>query len=131
MTSIGCPGTVPPKPATAICAATTEPGPSAAEEGPDMSVRTPIFNTSSDICAQAGPAAATDSMASAASNKRRMFLLPGRRASYADFFVAGLTAGAQKRCGPPPRHVEVASLLVQVCQFKSVRYRFAFHGTGT
>jgi hypothetical protein len=69
---IGLPKTVPPKSSTAICAAATEPGPSAAEEGPDMSVSTPILTTSSETCALAGSAAVADNAASATRHKRRM-----------------------------------------------------------
>src|ERR1700751_2944496 len=53
MTLIGLPNTLPPKSSTAICAAATDPGPSAADEGPFMSGRPPILTTSSETCARA------------------------------------------------------------------------------
>src|SRR5262249_22535911 len=68
----GLPKTLPPKSSMAICTAATEPGPSAPDEGPDMSVRTPIFTTSSETCALAGSVAAIDNAASATSHKRCM-----------------------------------------------------------
>ncbi len=56
ITVIGLPKTLPPKSSTAICAAATEPGPVAVAAGPDMSVSTPIFTTSSETCALSGAA---------------------------------------------------------------------------
>ena len=52
---IGLPKTLPPKSSTAICAAATDPGPVAVAAGPDKSVSTPIFTTSSETCALATP----------------------------------------------------------------------------
>jgi hypothetical protein len=51
ITAIGLPKTMPPKSSIAICAAVTEPGPVADAAGPERSVSTPIFTTSSEICA--------------------------------------------------------------------------------
>ena len=51
---MGLPSTVPPKSLTAISAAMTEPCPVAVAAGPDKSVSTPIFTTSSETCAAAG-----------------------------------------------------------------------------
>ena len=45
----GLPKTLPPKSSTAICAAAIDPGPVAVAAGPDTSVNTPIFTTSSEI----------------------------------------------------------------------------------
>src|SRR5580693_5010677 len=55
--TIGFPITLPPKSSAAIWAATTEPGPARSEYAPVMSVSTPTFTTSSEICAAAEPAA--------------------------------------------------------------------------
>src|SRR5215831_14871262 len=53
ITLIGLPKTLPPKSATAICAAVTEPWPVGVDPGPLMSVSTPILTTSSETCASA------------------------------------------------------------------------------
>src|SRR5580704_17987390 len=63
MTCIGLSRTLPPKSATAISAAATEPAPVGVEAGPDMSVRTPILTTSSETCALAALAAQAIAMA--------------------------------------------------------------------
>ncbi|KAF1056390.1 MAG: hypothetical protein GAK34_00316 [Delftia tsuruhatensis] len=49
-TSIFLPSTWPPKSATAIFAASTEPRPAVSAYRPDMSLSTPMRTTSSDIC---------------------------------------------------------------------------------
>src|SRR6516225_9228441 len=125
MTWIGLPKTVPPKSSTAIRAAVTDPGPSAAEEGPDMSVSTPILTTSSETCALAGSAAAVDNAASATSHKGRMCsslkcvlvkrrtLLPrrGSGARKRNIDPAPAFAGkcaAQESAAPPDRNERVA-----------------------
>src|ERR1700722_8600756 len=64
MISIGLPSTVGPNSSTAICAATTDPGPLLSRPQLDRSVRTPIRTTSSEICADAACDIAT-SMAQA------------------------------------------------------------------
>src|SRR5271168_3417271 len=76
MSWIGLPRTVPPKSSIAICAAATEPGPSALEDGPDMSVSTPIFTTSSEICAAAMPFTTPNRIVSRTSHARCMIVLP-------------------------------------------------------
>src|SRR4051794_5595400 len=58
---MGLPSTLPPKSSTAICAAVTDPGPVGVEAGPFMSVSTPIFTTSSEICAIAALAKSVSS----------------------------------------------------------------------
>src|SRR5262249_52374877 len=60
ITSIGTPRTLPPKSSTAIWAATSEPVPVASDAGPDMSVRTPILTTLSEIWACAPSKAMAD-----------------------------------------------------------------------
>src|SRR5215472_17140404 len=123
MTWIGLPKTVPPKSSTAIRAAVTDPGPSAAEEGPDMSVSTPILTTSSETCALAGSAAAVDNAASATSHKRRMCsslkcvlvkrrtLLPRRGSGARKRNIDPAPAfkcAAQESAAPPDRNERVA-----------------------
>ena len=73
---IGLPKTLPPKSATAISAAATEPGPVGVEAGPDMSVSTPIFTTSSETCALAAPLVQTKNAAKPASRMRCIVILP-------------------------------------------------------
>src|SRR3974377_2347350 len=78
---IGFPTTVPPKSSTAICAAATEPGPSAADDGPDISVRTPLFTTSSETFALAGVLYDTDN-----ASKALHAFPPGQRFCVRRFF---------------------------------------------
>ena len=69
ITTTGLPKTVPPKSSTAICAAVTDPCPVGVDAGPFMSVSTPIFTTSSEICALAPLARSCAEIANAAKAK--------------------------------------------------------------
>src|SRR5262245_267080 len=72
----------------AIFAAVTEPGPVGVEAGPERSVRTPIFTTSSETCANERPPLALSRTAASISFARCLFICPpwfwfGLREGYA------------------------------------------------
>src|ERR1700722_14396181 len=76
MTWIGLPATLPPKSATAISAAATEPAPVGVAAGPHRSVSTPIFTTSSETWALAALLAQAKTAAKQRTGIRCIITLP-------------------------------------------------------
>src|SRR6185312_5034805 len=74
-TTSGLPLTLPPKSATAICTAASDPLPVASEYRLDMSVKTPSLTTSSEIWACAAPADRTIAVPAAKAAASRFILL--------------------------------------------------------
>src|SRR5215470_2258345 len=72
---MGLPKTLPPKSATAICAAVTEPWPVGVDPGPLMSVSTPILTTSSETCASAAVEASIARASAASMGKHLLSIL--------------------------------------------------------